>query len=301
MTKPRIALVLGIVCISIFPILVKLELAPPIISAFYRMGIAAAILVPFAFFTGQLKVQSIKLLLLTVLCGAIFALDVAVWNIAIQQSTATQATLLTNLSPVWVGLGAFFFLKNRPTSNFWIGTSIAIFRMMTLVGFHFFLNLDFDLAFIFAILSGVLYALYMLLSKRVLYDMEVMPFISISTLSSAVFLAILSYSFHEPFTGYSQAGWLVFLVQGIVCQLMAWLLLGYATKHMRATRISVSLLGQAVLTTLLAWIFLGEIITLQMIIGGAILIFGIRITFYEKKLFRFNQHRKNRKLQGKIN
>src|SRR5690554_1302171 len=111
MTKPRIALVLGIVCISIFPILVKLELAPPIISAFYRMAIAATILVPFAFFTGQLKVQSKKLLLLTVLCGFIFALDVAVWNIAIQQSTATQATLLTNLSPVWVGVGAFFFLK----------------------------------------------------------------------------------------------------------------------------------------------------------------------------------------------
>ena len=292
MTKPRIALVLGIVCISIFPILVKLELAPPIISAFYRMGIAAAILVPFAFFTGQLKVPSRKLLLLTILCGTVFALDIAVWNYAIQKSTATQATLLANLSPVWVGMGAFFFLKNKPTTNFWIGTSIAIFGMMTLVGFHFFLKLDFDLAFIIAIPSGVLYALYMLLSKRVLYDMEVMPFISISTLSSAIFLAILSYSFNEPFTGYSQAGWLVFLVQGIVCQLMAWLLLGYATKHMRATRISVSLLGQAVLTTLLAWIFIGEIITLQMIIGGAILIFGIRITFYEKKLFRFNRNGK---------
>jgi len=301
MTKPRIALVLGIVCISIFPILVKLELAPPIISAFYRMAIAATILVPFAFFTGQLKVQSKKLLLLTVLCGFIFALDVAVWNIAIQQSTATQATLLTNLSPVWVGMGAFFFLKNKPTTNFWIGTSIAIFGMMTLVGFHFFLNLDFNLAFVFAILSGIFYAIYMLVSKRVLYNMEVMPFISISTLSSAVFLAVLSYGFNEPFTGYTQAGWIVFLVQGIVCQLMAWLLLGYATKHMKATRVAVSLLGQAVLTTILAWIFIGEAITLQMIIGGAILIFGIRITFYEKKLFTLNQKRRKRKLAGKIN
>lgn len=70
---------------------------------------------------------------------------------------------------------------------------------------------------------------------------------------------------------------------------MAWLLLGYATKHMKATRVAVSLLGQAVLTTILAWIFIGEAITLQMIIGGAILIFGIRITFYEKKLFEVNQ------------
>lgn len=284
MTKPRIALVIGIVCISIFPILVKLKLSPAIISAFYRMAIAASVLVPFAIITGKLRVSSIKMLLLTILCGFIFALDVTVWNISIQESTATQATLLTNLSPVWVGIGAFFFLKNKPTRNFWIGTVVAILGMITLVGFHFFVNLDFDLAFVFAILSGVFYAFYMLLSKYVLYEVEVIPFIAISTLSSAVFLGLLSFGMNEPFTGFSEMGWLSLLVQGLVCQLAAWLLLGYATKHMRATRVSVSLLGQAVLTTIFAWLFIDEAVTLRMIIGGVILLFGIRVTFYSKKL-----------------
>src|SRR5690554_37297 len=173
-------------------------------------------------------------------------------------------------------MGAFFFLKNKPTTNFWIGTSIAIFGMMTLVGFHFFLNLDFNLAFIFAILSGIFYAIYMLVSKYVLYEVEVIPCITMSTLTSAILLAILNYANNEPFIGYSNAGWLVFLVQGIVCQLVAWLMLGYATKHMRATRVSVSLLGQAVLTTLLAWMFIDEEVTFQMLIGGVILLFGDR-------------------------
>ncbi len=285
MTKPRIALVIGIICISIFPILVKLSLSPGVISAFYRMAIAAALLVPFTVLTGKLKIPSLKILLLTVLCGAIFAADVAVWNIAIQESTATQATLLTNLSPVWVGVGAFFFLKNKPTPNFWIGTAIAIFGMIMLVGFRFFVDLDFDLAFVFAILSGMFYAVYMLLSKHVLYKVEVLPFITISTLSSAVFLAILSYFIGQPFSGFSNMGWFVLVIQGLVCQLLAWLLLGYATKHMRATRVSVSLLGQAVLTTILAWLFIGEEISLQMILGGIVLLLGIRITFYDKKLW----------------
>jgi len=78
--------------------------------------------------------------------------------------------------------------------------------------------------------------------------------------------------------------WLVLLIQGLVCQLLAWLLISYATKNMRATRVSVSLLGQAVLATLLAWLFLDEKITLQMILGGFFLLFGIRITFYQKQL-----------------
>ncbi|AFL80641.1 putative membrane protein [Aequorivita sublithincola DSM 14238] len=284
MTKPRIALVIGIICISIFPILVKLKLSPPIISAFYRMAIASVVLVPFALFSGKLKIPSVKLLIITIICGCVFALDVAVWNIAIQESSATQATLLANLSPVWVGIGAFFFLRNKPTRNFWIGTIIAIFGMITLVGFHFFVNLDFNLAFIFAILSGIFYAIYLLISKFVLYDFDVLPFITLSTFTSAIFLGIISYFMNEPFTGFTETGWISLVVQGLICQLTAWLLVGYATKHMRATRVSVSLLGQAVLTTLFAWMFIGEDVTFQMIVGGIILLFGIRITFYSKKI-----------------
>ncbi|PYE80131.1 drug/metabolite transporter (DMT)-like permease [Winogradskyella epiphytica] len=282
MTKPRIALAVGIICISIFPILVKLNLSPGLVSAFYRMAIASALIVPYVFITKQFKITSRKALFMSMLCGVVFGLDVGVWNIAIQQSTATQATLLTNLSPVWVGIGAFFFLKDKPRRNFWIGTVVAIIGMVLLVGFDLFINFDFNLAFIFGILSGMLYAVYMLTSKRILGEMEVMTFMTVSLLSSVVALGSLSYALDEPFSGFSAAGWWSLVVQGLVCQLMAWLLISYATKHMRATRVSVSLLGQAVLASILAWWLLDEQVSLQMVIGGIILLLGIRLTFYEK-------------------
>lgn len=144
-------------------------------------------------------------------------MDVGVWNIAIQQSTATQATLLTNLSPVWVGIGAFLFLKDKPTRNFWLGTIVAIIGMELLVGFDLFRNFDFDLAFSFGILSGMLYAIYMLTSKRILNEMEVMTFMMLSLLSSTIALGVLSYVTNEPFSGFSDSGWLVLVVQGVVC------------------------------------------------------------------------------------
>ncbi|GGW71614.1 hypothetical protein GCM10008085_24630 [Winogradskyella epiphytica] len=246
------------------------------------MAIASALIVPYVFITKQFKITSRKALFMSMLCGVVFGLDVGVWNIAIQQSTATQATLLTNLSPVWVGIGAFFFLKDKPRRNFWIGTVVAIIGMVLLVGFDLFINFDFNLAFIFGILSGMLYAVYMLTSKRILGEMEVMTFMTVSLLSSVVALGSLSYALDEPFSGFSAAGWWSLVVQGLVCQLMAWLLISYATKHMRATRVSVSLLGQAVLASILAWWLLDEQVSLQMVIGGIILLLGIRLTFYEK-------------------
>ena len=282
--KPKLALAIGIICISVFPILVKLQLTGGLISAFYRMAIAGALLLPYVIVTKKFKLPRASILILAVLCGLLFASDVAVWNISIQESSATQASLLTNLSPVWVGIASFLFLKNKPATNFWIGTVIAVFGMITLVGFEFFPNLDFNAAFLLAILSGVLYAIYMLVSKNVLSEMDVLSFMMVTLITSTLFLGVVCLALNEPFSGFSNAGWLVLFIQGIVCQLIAWLLISYATQNMRATRVSLSLLGQAVLATILAWLFLDEKITFQMIVGGLILLLGIRITFYSKTI-----------------
>ena len=282
--KPKLALAIGIICISVFPILVKLQLTGGLISAFYRMAIAGALLLPYVIVTKKFKLPRASILILAVLCGLLFASDVAVWNISIQESSATQASLLTNLSPVWVGIASFLFLKNKRATNFWIGTVIAVFGMITLVGFEFFLNLDFNAAFLLAILSGVLYAIYMLVSKNVLSEMDVLSFMMVTLITSTLFLGVVCLALNEPFSGFSNAGWLVLFIQGIVCQLIAWLLISYATQNMRATRVSLSLLGQAVLATILAWLLLDEKITFQMIVGGLILLLGIRITFYSKTI-----------------
>lgn len=284
MTKPRIALAIGIVFISIFPVLVKMSLAPGLVSAFYRVAIAAMLLVPFVVLTKQFKWPSKPLLLLSMLSGLVFGLDIGIWNVAIQHSTATQATLLTNLSPVWVGIGSFLFLKDRPRINFWIGTVVALMGMVFLVGFDLFVNFNFDLAFIFAMLSGVFYAIYIMLSKRILSQIDVLSFMTISLLTSSLVLGSLSAAFQQPFSGFSTQGWISLVVQGVICQLAAWLLISYATQHIRATRVSISLLGQAVLASVLAWWFLDEEVSFQMILGGIILLFGIRLTFYEKPL-----------------
>ena len=113
MLKPRLALLVGIMCISIFPILVKLNYTPGLVSAFYRMLIAAILIVPYALLTRKLEWYSSKTMLLIVVCGILFGSDVAVWNIAIQESTATQASLLTNFKPT--SMASLLSLSRRTT------------------------------------------------------------------------------------------------------------------------------------------------------------------------------------------
>ena len=284
MTKPRIALFVGILCISIFPVIVRMNLTSGLISAFYRMAIATTIILPFALYRKKLKVENLKVLLPILVCGILFASDIAVWNISIQNSSATQATLLTNLSPIWVGVFSLIFLNFRPRKSFWLGTVIALIGMTVFVGVETILNLQLDFAFFLGVLSGILYALYILLSKTVLEKIEVITFITYSMIFSTIFLLLINVVFGEQFFGFSNEAWISLLVQGIVCQLIAWLLISYATQKMRATRVSLSLLSQAIFATILAAIFVNENITSIQMIGSIIILAGIATTFYEKKV-----------------
>ena len=284
MQKPKITLIIGILCISVFPILVKLNLTPGLISAFYRMAFALVILTPIALILKKFKIPSLPQMALAFLCGILFGSDVAVWNISIQESSATQASLLTNLSPIWVGIATFLWLKPKPKLNFWIGTLIAFLGMGTLVGFQVFSELNFDRAFNFGVLSGFFYAAYLLISKKILTQIDVISFMILSLFASTLYLGIICLITNEPFTGFSSEGWMVLVIQAVVCQLGAWLLISYTTQHMKATTISLSLLAQAVITAIMAYVLLNEQITLQMVLGGLILLLGIRVTFIEHNL-----------------
>lgn len=286
MKRTRIALLIGILAISLFPVIVGLQLTSGLVSAFYRMAIAATVLMSYVLITGSFKVPSLRVAGWGVVCGILFATDISFWNLSIQQSTATQGTLLTNLAPIWVGIIAFLFFKNKPRRSFWLGTVVAMIGIAIFIGVDVFLTLSFDRAFVLGILSGFFYALYILLSKYVLTKMEVVSFITLSSASSALFLLIINVIIDEALWGFSTNAWISLLVQGLVSQLLAWLLISYATKRMRATRLSLSLLSQVVFASILAWFILGEVITTEKMIGGLLILAGIAITFYEKKAVR---------------
>lgn len=279
MLNPRISLVIGVISISIFPVLVKWAPVSGISSAFYRMFIGFICLLPYVLITKQLSIPAKSLWLPIIACGILFGTDIAVWNLSIHYSNATQATLLTNLSPIWVGVGSFFFLSRKPDKRFWLGTAVAITGMIILLGTDTFTQMRFDKGFVLAVLSGVLYATYMIVSKRALSQSKIVPFMIMSMGVSSVYLLLVCLIRGEPLWNFSSSVWSVLVIQGTICQLLGWLTLSYAVQKMDAQRVSLSLLSQAVITALMAWLFIDEHISFRMVLGGMVILSGIGITF----------------------
>lgn len=279
MPSSRICLIIGILSISIFPVLVKWTPVSGITSAFYRMFFGLLFIAPYLVFTRRFTFPAKTLWLPIILCGIIFATDIAVWNMSIHYSNATQATLLTNLSPVWVGVGAFLFLPDKPKPAFWIGTLIALAGMVVLIGPEAFTEMRFDKGFLLAVFSGILYAAYMIISKSVLNKIDIVSFMTVSMAASSVYLLIVCIALGQPLWNFTPSVWSVFVINGLICQLLGWLTISYATQKMDANRVSLSLLSQALVTGIFAWLFINEKITLQMVAGGMIILVGIAVTF----------------------
>jgi len=283
MLNSRVSLLIGIISISIFPVLVKWAPVSGISSAFYRMSIALIALLPYVLLKKQLQKPERKLWLPIFVCGILFGSDIAIWNLSIHYSNATQATLLTNLAPVWVGIGSALFLHNRPGKQFWLGTIVALIGMITLMGPDTFTHMKFDKGFLMALTSGLLYATYMIVSKRVLNRMKITSFMTYSMLVSSIYLLIICLLLNEPIWHFSPVVWGILGIQGLVCQLLGWLTISYAVQKLDAQRVSLSLLSQSVVTGLLAWLFINEKVSAQMIVGGIIILAGIGITFAKPK------------------
>ncbi|WP_233208005.1 DMT family transporter [Siphonobacter sp. BAB-5405] len=278
-SSPRLWLFAGILCISIYPILIRVTPVSGVTAAFYRLSIASLLLWPYVLGRNQWKRETLRFWKPLVGCGVLFAADIASWNLSIQYSSATQASLLTNLSPIWVGLTSFLFLPQKPNRFFWLGVVVALAGLVLFMGFQLFADLAFDRGFGLGLLSGICYAAYLMLSKKVLRNVNILHFMACMTTVGSIFLLFLCLLGEEKLSGFPTLVWESLLTQALVCQLLGWFSVSYALTHIPAQQVSISLLSQAVLTALLAWLLLGEQLSASMILGGILLLTGIAITF----------------------
>ena len=270
------ALAIGILCIGCSAIFVKLADIPGPSSAFYRMLISGVVLIPWRLARGG-SWPGRSLLRLIAAGGCFYALDLALWNTSLRMTSAAVATLLANNAPLWVGLGALFLFREQLSSRYWTGLCVALAGMAVLMGLGAWSHLRFEAGELLAIAASVAYAAYLLTTQRARSSVDTLTFMAISALASILVLWVANLALGTPLTGYPARSWWALLGLGLFSQLGGWLAINYALGHLRAVHVSVSLLGQAVVTALLAMPLLGEFPRLHQIAGGILVLAGIYV------------------------
>lgn len=270
-------LAFGIFCIAFSAILTRWAQVPGTVSAFYRVLIAVvALALPFSRRVARRQVaRSWHVWGLALGAGIFFALDLALWNTSLFMTPVATATLLGNDAPIIVGLVALLVFRERLGRWYWVGLALALVGMGVIVGGDAFSRSSLGAGDLLALIAGVSYAMYLLITQRIRAHMDTLSSLWIPAVSGMLLLLIINLVAHHALWGFSGQAYLALLTLGLTSQVVGWLAINYVLGLLPASIVSPTLLGQPVLTAVLAVPLLGEALGPREIVGGIVALVGI--------------------------
>jgi drug/metabolite transporter (DMT)-like permease len=116
-------LTFGASVIGLSPILVRLTETGPAAAGFWRLAFGLPLLALMGRGTSATLGRPSRL---AALAGVFFAFDLGFWHYGIKYTNVTNATVLSNLTPVVVTAFAWIFLKQRPRALFLAAVGAAV-------------------------------------------------------------------------------------------------------------------------------------------------------------------------------
>lgn len=272
-----LALAAGVVTIGSSAILVRLAHAPSTSIAFYRVAIAAALLTLPAARRPDVRRDWLagQPIGLAFLGGLFFAADLGLWTTGIQLSGAATPTLMANTAPLWVGLGSYLWLGERRSSRFWVGLGLTLLGALVVLGQDFTRSTQVGLGTLLGLLGAFFYAGFYLITQVARRGLSALVYLWLSSASAAAILLTFNLIAGRALTGYDRQTVWALLAMGIVVQGGAWLLINYAQGYLPASVVAPTLLGQPVITAVLAALLLGEQLTRWHVVGGLTVLTGV--------------------------
>jgi drug/metabolite transporter (DMT)-like permease len=274
-TRILVGLVIGISCVSTAAIFIKLCDAPSLMIATYRLALASLILTPYAFHERRYRRINRENWPLLAASGVFLCLHFVTWIASLKYTSVASSVVLVTTMPVFCALISHFFLGDRITGPLAWGIALAMAGTVTICFDDLSISRTSLYGDMLALLGAIFGAGYLLVGKRIRKESDLFSYIFPVYGVSALLLVLFSLAFHVPFTGYNQTTYLLFLMLAIVPQLLGHSSFNWALRYLSASLVGLVTLGEPVLSTLLAWLILGESLTFGKVLGGLITFGGI--------------------------
>lgn len=281
-----------LMCLSVFcsafgPVLVRESPVDAASTAFWRLGF---LLLPALLMARQttakidgrrrwLAPMPRKDVTLGLVAGALYAIDLVLWNGAILRTTVMEATVLVMLYPLLVAMLGAWLLKQRAGWRLWAGCLIC-FGGIVLMSLHRAGGHSDVTGNVMAIAAAFFYAGCFLITAHL---SRKHPALTVTFWQSfgAVVCTLPFSIFETRFVPGDLHGWLYMLGYSVIT-LTALICLIQAFKTVSAALAAILAYGQPLLATLLAAILFQEVPAMPSIIGGAVIVLGLALATRDK-------------------
>lgn len=271
------ALILGATCIALSPIFVRVSEAGPTATAFWRVALAVPVLWLLYFLKSKQRAgRYAGKWPLLLAAGFAFAGDLGFWHASVMLTSVANSTLLANLAAIFVTLGAWVFLRQRPTRLFLAGLGAALVGVLLLVHTSLAFSATGLTGDALGVVTAMFYAGYILAVKSLRDRGETTLYLmAVTTTITALFLFPAALASGERMLPVSAYGWWMLVGLALISHAAGQGLIAYALAHLPAAFSSVGLLFQPVMAALFAWLLLGEGLVPLQVLGGLVVLAGI--------------------------
>lgn len=283
--NPYFALISGVLAVSTGAIFARLAEAPALVIAAYRVGLATCVLTPIAWLRvkDELLNLSLRELILAVISGLFLALHFATWISSLDYTSVANSVVLVNTNPLWVGLLTPLITRERIKIAVAVSIAISVSGGIIIGVGDFATGGKALLGDFLALLGSVCAAVYLLLGRNLRRKLSLLAYIFVCYGSAAVILWMIVISLNMQVTGFSTHTYAALVSMALITQLIGHSSYNWALRWLSATLIAISLLGEPIGSTILAYIIFDEGLTWAKVVGGGLILSAIYISATSEK------------------
>jgi drug/metabolite transporter (DMT)-like permease len=268
-------LIIGIIAISTSAIFAKLTTASPSVLSMYRLWMACIFLFPIIVMKRkEWKSISRKDYAVLFFSGVFLGLHYLLWYGSLVYTSVASSTIILALQPLIALIGGFFLFKEKATKVTIVSMIIAIIGVVVIgwgdiSGSYEALYGDF-----LSFCSVIAVVVYLLIGQKIIGKLSHWVYSFIVFFVAGAVACVYNIVMGMPFFGYTELDYLLFLATAII-PTMAAVIHNWLLNYVNATTISMSILGEPVGATVLAYFILQEMLVSSHLIGGVLVIIGV--------------------------
>jgi drug/metabolite transporter (DMT)-like permease len=274
----------AVAVVSTASILIRLaqaEGASSLTIAAVRLGLAAAILAPFAWLKAGREIMLLgrRELGLCLLSGMFLAMHFWTWISSLEYTSVASSAALVTTNPLWVGLASAVLLRESPAPAALAGIAL------TVVGSVLIFAADSGgsegaatnplLGNTLALIGAISASGYLLVGRALRTRISLTAYVWLAYTVAAMLLGVALAAGGTSLSALPAPAWGLMLLLAIGPQLFGHTAFNWAVRRLTATFVAIAILGEPVGAALLAWFFFEEGFTALQLAGFVLLLAGI--------------------------
>lgn len=232
--------------------------------------LTAFIIAGLIFLPKMLRVN-IKTILYASIQGFLLFTIFALSLLGLKTTSAGNAGFILSLTVVLVPIITSFIEKRLPSRavSFAIVATMIGITVLTMKD-----SLSFQTGDLLVAVAAVCYSIYLILNSRFTKNVESISYGVYQLGIAGLFGAVFTMTFETPMLPSTSSSWIAILGLGIICTAFCFVAQAVVQQYTSPTHTGLIFSLEPIFAAIFAMIFLGEGLTVQLVIGGAFILIG---------------------------